>query len=849
MSAAVPRGCFHCGEPLFNSTFVVCVEGREERVCCAGCLAVADLIARGGFGDYYRYRDTPAARPDVASVAADAWTAYADAEVARQFVERRESVDTVALIVDGLRCSACSWLVQRALQALRGVVQVDVNAATGRAYVEWEHARVTLADVMRVVARLGYRPHPLTGASAAQTQQQERRSALKRLLVASFGMMQVMMFAASVYSAELNGDVMDAGVLEFFRYVSLLVATPVMLYAGAPFLLSAWNSLRACTIGMDAPVSAALVLAYAASVWNVFAERGEVYFDSVTMFIFFLTLGRFVTMSVRHRTTGVADALARQLPAIAHRIEDVGAVDVPAAKLHRGDVLLVRPGEVAPADGELMDAAAHIDESLLTGESLPVRRQAGERIAAGALNVGAPLRMRATAIGAATTLSHIAALLQRAQAQKPASACAADRAAARFLACVLAGAAVTCGAWLALEPSRAFEATLAVLVVACPCAFAIAMPAAVSAAIAQLAQRGLLVTRPDALQKLAAVDTFVFDKTGTLTRGEVRLERTTALRQTPPAECLALAAALEESSEHPLARAFAPHRGDHAVGSSRSIAGLGVEGVIDGRRYRIGAAEFVAELRGASWSAPAPTQVGTLVFLGDENAELACFELRDDVRESAAPAVGALRELGVKSRILSGDQQAAVADIGRRCAIEEQYAGCSPEQKLAHVQALQRAGARAAMVGDGVNDAPVLGAAAVSIAMGRAAALAQAGADMVLVSDDLQALPEAISLARRTLRIARQNLAWSAAYNFGSLPLAALGYIPPWVAALGMSLSSIAVVLNAMRLLPTRFANADRRPEAGGRRLEQEKIEPRRRALAVLPPASGARPPAELSVR
>jgi Cu2+-exporting ATPase len=442
-------------------------------------------------------------------------------------------------------------------------------------------------------------------------------------------------------------------------------------------------------------------------------------------------------------------------------------------------------------------------------------------------------------------LSHMATLLQRALAQKPAMACAADRAAARFLAWVLLGAAATCSVWLALEPSRAFEATLAVLVVACPCAFAIAMPAAVSAAMARLAQCGLLVSRPDALQKLAGIDTLVFDKTGTLTRGQVRLHRTTTLAERPAAECLALAAALEESSEHPLARAFAPYRAGDEVSAARTFSGRGVEGVVEGYRYRIGVAEFVAELRNAV-SAPAPgTYAGTLVFLGDEHAELACFELRDDVRESAVGAVAALCELGVNSQILSGDGEAAVTTVAHACAIDESFAARSPEQKLAHVQALQASGARVAMIGDGVNDAPVLGAAIVSIAIGRGAALAHAGADMVLVGEDLRALPDAIALARRTMAIARQNLIWSAAYNFGSLPLAALGYIPPWVAALGMSLSSIAVVLNAMRLLPGRSAAADRRPGAGVCALQEERFALRPQGMTVLPPASSPQPPAE----
>lgn len=805
MSVEHSSRCFHCNEPLLGSTLVARLAEREAPVCCAGCLAVAELIAGAGLGEYYQYRNAPNAKPDAAALTPDAWEAYAHPEVADAFVRRRGEFATATLLVDGLHCAACSWLIDRALHKQAGVREVSVNAASGRAYIEWEPGRLTLADLMRTVAQLGFRPQPLTAGSIAQAQQQERRSALKRLLMASFGMMQVMMFAASVYAAQLYGETMDRSLLEFFRLVSLLVATPVMLYAGAPFLLGAVNSLRSRRISMDAPVGLALALAYAASVWNTFTAQGEVYFDSVTMFVFFLTLGRFVTMSVRHRTSSVSDALARQLPALAHRLLGAEVQDVPATALQPGDRILVRAGEAAPADGDLIEGVAQIDESLLTGESRPVRRGVGERIAAGALNVEAPIQLRVAAVGGDTVLAHIAALLHRAQARKPAISCAADRAAARFLTGVLIGAAATCGVWLAVDPARAFEATLAVLVVACPCAFAIAMPAALAAATARLAQRGVLLTRPDALQSLAAVDRIVFDKTGTLTRGRMCVTQCTPRADLDEAHCRAIAAALERSCEHPLARAFAGDDTGLAAQNVRTIAGCGVEGVVNGRRLRIGSAAFVAELRADRPDAYAGVETGaTLVSLGDEQQELACFELRDEVREDASAAIAALSALHVAPQILSGDGCGAVAEVAERCGVAERYARRSPQEKLGRVQTLQQAGARVAMVGDGLNDAPVLGAADASIAMGRGAALAHASADVVLVREDLEAIPHAIALARRTLTIARQNLVWSAVYNLASLPLAALGFIPPWLAALGMSLSSAAVVLNATRLLPRR---------------------------------------------
>lgn len=797
--------CFHCGEPLRGSTLLARIEQQDKAVCCTGCQAVAELIAGAGLADFYRYRDNNSTRPNNDDLAADKWRVYADAQFASQFTQSAAGQTSATLLIEGLRCSACSWLIDQVLRRHAGIHDVSVNAATGRANVSWDGTRLNLADVMRSIAQLGYVPHPVTDATVSRALRKERRDGLKRLAVAGFGMMQVMMFAVAVYSAQIAHEIMEPALLNYFRIVSLLVATPVMFYAGAPILLSAWNSLRSRAIGMDVPVSIALVLAYAASVWNTLrGATGEVYFDSVTMFIFFLTLGRFVQMSVRQHTAGVTDALARQLPSIAHRLDEHTTEDVPVASLRVGDVIQVRRGEVLPADGKLL-AEAQLDEAILTGESLPVRRRAGERVAAGTINVDGPVCLTVTAVGGDTALSHIVSLMQRAQAYKPALARNADAAAARFLRYVLLGAGLTCGVWLAIDPSRAFAATLAVLVVACPCAFAIAMPAALASATASLGRQGILLTDPDALEALARIDQIVFDKTGTLTRGELRVAQCIPLGAADETECLRVAALLEQASEHPLARAFSAYRSAGVVEDINTVAGRGVEGHIDGRRYRIGSPEFVGELRQQRGVASTTAELtGSLILLGDEQSALAWFELTDSLRPGAADMVRSLRSLNIHPQILSGDGSTAVATVARQCGITEHFARRCAQQKLTHVLSLQKVDKRVAVVGDGVNDAPVLGAADVSIAMGRGAALAHASAGLVLVSDNLAALPEAVLLARRTLRIARQNLLWAAVYNFGSLPLAAAGFIPPWLAALGMSLSSIAVVLNSMRLLPAR---------------------------------------------
>lgn len=806
MNAAAPTSlCFHCQEPLAGSKLIARIGEQSQPVCCVGCQAVAEMIASSGLAEYYQRRTASSPRPE--GVSQESWRAYVDPQIAGEFVrklaredEPREAVD---LLIENLRCSACGWLIERTLHAIPNVAAVDVNAALGRAHVEWTAGTDRLEAVMSAIARLGYGPHPVTEETAARVYCNERRSMLKRFIVATFGMMQVMMFAVAGYSAELNGERIDPTLEHYFRLISMLVSIPVLFYAGKPFLMNAWNNIRTRSIGMDLSVSAALVLAFVASTWNTFVYRGEVYFDSITMFVFFLTLTRFIELSVRHRTNSVADALARHLPATAQRVAADGIETVPTRQLRIDDLIIVPTGSAVPADGIIIEGATTLNEALLTGESLPVARASGDRVASGSINTGAPIRVRLTAVGASTMLSNIVALLRRAQTQKPLAIQTADRAAALFLRVVLAASVFVCAAWLVFDPSRAFAATLAVLVVACPCAFSIATPAALAASTAQLAREGVLVTKPDALETLSRVDRVIFDKTGTLTHGDIRLDTCATLGSRTDEDCRACAAALEQSSTHPIAAAFkdVPTRGFVAM-NVVTVPGFGVEGTIDGERHRIGIDNFVAELRGAATDCPADPASGTTIVLGNEREALASFTLSDTLREDSRAAVDALRALRIDSEISSGDGSAVVAAVAERCGIATFFARRTPEQKLARVRELQAADSTVAMVGDGINDAPVLGAADVSIAMGRGAALAIAAADLILVGDRPAAIPGIIRTAQRTVRIARQNLVWSATYNFAALPLAAFGFISPWIAALGMSLSSLFVLMNALRLLP-----------------------------------------------
>jgi len=795
--------CFHCNEAIPAQVQIYArIDNSDEAVCCFGCRAVAELIAGAGLQDYYRFRETPA--PRVEDDLNSEWRTYDRPELLAQLTHAENDGTRVAtLVLDGMGCAACGWLIERMLKRERDVCACNVNVATGRVRVQWRPEELLFSHILQTIAALGYRPHPIGVNAVATHARDERRAALKRLAVAGFGMMQVTMFAVAFYASELGeqAQAMEPQVRLYLRYVSLLCATPVLFYAGWPFLSNAWQAVRARAVTMDVPVSIGLLLAYSASVWNTARNTGDVYFDSVAMFVFFLTLGRFVEMTARHRSGDVTDALARLLPLTAHRVRarsDGGEQtdEVSVASLAVNDIVVVRTGETVPTDGCVIEGTSRIDESMLTGESMPVLRGVGETLLAGALNLHAPLRIRVTAIGQATVLLGIVRLMQRAEHAPQATA--ADRAAAWFLRRILIGAVLVAAAWLIVDPSRAFAATLAVLVVTCPCALSLATPVALAAATAALAKRGALITHSAALETLAKITRVVFDKTGTLTHGQPIIESCQVLAAVPHEKCRRIAFALEQGSEHPIARAFRFSEGSPYVAADVQVTpGGGIEGAVDGERYRIGRKEYARATVGDDAD----------IFLSNATQTLASFRLGDRLRNEAPQVIAALRARQLPSEILSGDAWVAVAHTAQACGIEQYTARQSPAGKLEYVRELSQRGEIVAMIGDGINDAPVLKGAAVSIAMGHASALAQVSADIVLLGDTLTALPPMIDLARRTQRIVKQNLVWAATYNLVALPLAAFGFVPPWLAAIGMSMSSIVVVLNALRLSPvSRYA-------------------------------------------
>lgn len=698
---------------------------------------------------------------------------------------------------EGIRCASCSRSIERALNAVPGVSRVSVNVATSRVCVEWDPAKSRFEALVRVVADAGFRPLPLAGEAAESAFAHERRTALKRIGLAGLGMMQVMMYVFGVYIAK--PDAIDPAIASYLQYVGMAITTPVLVYSGAPFFIGAWNDLRRRALGMDVPVALALCLAFAASVFNTVRGKGHTYFDSVTMFIFFLSAGRYVEMVVRQRSLSISDAVGRSLPAHVSRVRADGSTErVPVRAVVAGDVLQVPKGGVIPVDGTLVSDGALVDESLVTGESRPEKRVAGDGLLGGSLSLGGAIRVAARRDVAGSTLASVVALLERAQSARPRIARAADRVANGFVAATLLLAVAVVAGWMIYDPSRAFPAALAVLVVTCPCALSLATPVAVAAASTRLARRGLLVTRADALERLAGVDTVVLDKTGTLTDvGRLSIVGVMRLGSLDEKRALAIAAALERGSAHPIASLFAQYeQPEIAVADVRDVDGHGIEARIAGMRYRIGRHDFVAEL--ASGSAGPPDDLG--IYLGSENGLVALFELGEAMRSESCAVIERFRTLGVEPIIASGDRREAVDAACMALHVERATARLEPAGKMRLVRKLQAEGRSVLAVGDGVNDGPALAAANVSCAMGEGSAVAQAASDLLLLNDSLSVVGEAVSTSRRMMQVIRQNLRWSLVYNLAAVPLAAFDLVPPWLAAIGMSASSLVVVLNARRL-------------------------------------------------
>lgn len=802
--------CYHCGLPVpADADYPVQIDGARREMCCAGCQAVAQAIVDNGLVDYYRHRDAmPESQKEALPEALEDLGLFDHPDFQKSFVRPVEGSECeAALILEGITCAACVWLNEQHVARLPGVTAVVINYATRRARVRWDAQRIQLSDILGAIQAIGYRAYPYDEARSEQIARRERRAALWRLFVAGFGMMQVMMYAIPGYLAG-EGD-MTADIGQLLRWASLVLTVPVVFYSAAPFFQRAWRDVRLRRLGMDVPVALGVGSAFLASCWATITASGEVYFDSVAMFVFFLLCGRYLEMIARQRAVRGVEALGKVLPVFAEKLLADGREErVPVSTLEVGDRVRVKPGEAIPADGVILEGRSAADESLLTGESRPIPKGAGDSVTGGSLNVGSPLVVEVQQVGDATRLAAIKRLMERAATEKPELVRLADRIAGRFVAFLLLVAASAAIGWYVVDASRALWVFVSVLVVSCPCALSLATPAALTVASDAMARLGVLITRGHAIETLAKADTFMFDKTGTLTHGQLRLEAVRVFGDTTAEVATARAAALETGSEHAIAAAIimAARLADGARATANdveAVTGQGVQGRIDGRPYRLGCLSYVAGLAGelpAGLSDDGADDERTRVWLGSEGRWEAVFELADTPREDAGEVIAFLRRLGMRLGVLSGDDPRTVAAFSAPLGIEDARGGLSPQGKHDAIAQLQSDGHVVAMVGDGVNDAPVLAQAHVSVAMGEGTELARTQADVVLLGGQLKTLVDGIVLSRRTFAIIRQNLVWAFGYNVIAIPLAVAGWVTPWMAGIGMSASSLMVVLNALRL-------------------------------------------------
>ena len=797
--------CFHCGLPIPpNTQLHIQFNGTSQAVCCVGCEAVATTIINADLGNYYHDRSAPAGIAGLTEVNGQL-AAFDLPAIQSQYVRTESTGETqsAALYIDGVTCNACLWLAEAALRRVPGVTLADINYVTHRAEMTWHTNQASLAVIIDAITRVGLRATPVASGERQALRAQSKREALKQLGVALLAMMQVMMFTVPLYFTASDDISPDAQNL--MRWASLLLTLPVVAYSARPFWIGALRDWHTRHVSMDSPIALAIAATFMTSLWSLAVGQGALYFDSITMFVFLLLTSRYLEAGIRDRALSRIERLTNAAPAVASRLAGYPGnrqiSEIASAELCTGDVILISTGQIIAADATLLEGAGEVDESIVTGESRAVIHTVGAALIGGTMNLGAPLIARVERVGSASTLASVARMAERSLGGRPQLMALTDQI-ARVVAPALIALAVSAGIiWLFINSSQSFNVAVAVLAVTCPCAIALAAPLAYTSATLTIANRGLLISRSHVLETMPQLTDVVFDKTGTLTTGKLGITKIETRHDLSRDEALVIAAALEAGAAHPIVQSIKYITGDRVITAAtelRSVPGGGVEGVINGEIYRFGHRDFAC------------TDIGTNVqrhdgafILSRNGAWLATFHADDELKPDAITTVRALQKAGLRVHLVSGDRAARVNIIAAELGIEKAHIRSqqTPLQKLAYIEQLHACGGKVGMVGDGVNDAPVLGAADVSIAMAAGADLPRLTADAVLLSPHLITIPATLELARHTKNIIKQNFAWAIAYNAIGIPLALANVINPAWAAIGMGVSGLVVVLNSMRLL------------------------------------------------
>ena len=808
MNKSLNSICYHCGSPLFpNEAYSADLNGVSQSFCCAGCMAIAQTIHGEGLEVFYARRAQSSDKPS-AYLASDQIPAkllpYDDPSLLGRFTRPTgdEGDLETTLRLEKIRCAACVWLCEQHLRRSPGVKDVQINYVTQKVKIIFSPNQVSLARLLFEIERIGYEAWPFEPSLSVERANKEKRQLLARLGVALLGMMQVMMYAWPSYVGA-NDITIEYDLL--LGWTSWALTVPVMLYSAGPIFQAAWRSVQSFRqthmLGMDVPIALALALAFIAGTINLVTGSGQSYFDSITMFVAFILAARYVELLARQDAQGGAEALAKQLPATCERVLDYPQAQrielVPVVNCMPGEVLRVSPGEVVPADGILIACESSVDESLLTGESKPVDKKIGDRIYAGTHNIYNPLIMRIDAVGQSTRIAGIASLLDQALLAKPLMVSLAEKWAGYFVGFLLLCAFSSSAIWLYIDPSKAWTVLVAVLVASCPCALSLAVPTAMAAAQGAVTRLGLLIVRGHVMEGLVKASDLVLDKTGTLTMGQPELTEIMNLRPGYRREdALALATSLEAGQRHPLAlsllRAAELENLSLPVLSEPVTNQLG-KGLSSGV-YRLGSSSWIGVHQDLETG-----QYGQ-VHLADDQGLIASFVFLDTPRVGLQDFLSATRARNIVVHLVSGDDPATVAWWAQKVGIESHQGGCTPEDKYDYIECLQDAGGFVWAIGDGVNDAPLLARADISIAVGAGAPLASAGADAILTASSLTPLAKILLLADKTQMVIKENLIWALVYNLVAIPAAMMGWVNPWIAGVGMSLSSLAVTLNAWRL-------------------------------------------------
>ncbi len=805
------NSCYHCGSFILPSdSHELVLSGETRQFCCAGCMAIAQTIHGEGLEVFYARRAQSSDKPAAYLTSNDipeSLAPYDDPSLLGRYTRPsgEEGHLETTLRLEKIRCAACVWLCEQHLRRIPGVKDVQINYVSQKVKAEFAPEQTSLARLLFEVERIGYEAWPFEPSLSIEKSKKERRQLLTRLGVAMLGMMQVMMYAWPSYVG--NSDITVEYDL-LLGWTSWVLTVPVMVYSAGPIFQAAWRSIvsfrQTRMLGMDVPIALALALAFSAGTINLVMGSGEGYFDSITMFVAFILAARYVELLARQDAQGGAEALAKQLPATCERVLDYPSSErveiVPVVNCNPGEILRVPPGDVVPADGVLIEYGSALDESLLTGESKPVDKKVGDRLYAGTHNILNPFLMRIEAVGQSTRIAGIASLLDQALQAKPLMVSLAEKWAGYFVGFLLVVAFLSSAIWWYVDPARAWTVLVSVLVASCPCALSLAVPTAMAAAQGAVTKLGLLIVRGHVLEGLVKATDLVLDKTGTLTIGqpeltEIRITRSGFSRE----KVLGLAAAMEAGQKHPLALSLLRAAECENIAAHELVEPISNQlgkGLSSGA-YRLGSANWL----GVSQSIQDANagQYGQ-VHLADNQGLIASFIFLDTPRNGLESLLSAAKTRKITVHLVSGDDPATVAWWAQTMGIAVFRGGCSPEDKYHYIEDLQQKGRFVWAIGDGINDAPLLARADVSVAVGAGAPLASAGADAILTSSSLNPLAKALLLADKTQLIIKENMIWALIYNLLAIPVAMMGWVNPWVAGIGMSLSSLAVTLNAWRL-------------------------------------------------